>query len=88
MPLNRAPDPSYDENMDGVAFAMLDQNNKRVVCRVSSEALVDRGARDKQHLTPLLDLFKAYRLDVERIASKKYDAGDAKPIVTSADLAG
>ncbi len=86
MPLTRAPDPSFNPTIDGIDFAMIDDKQHRIVCHVSRETLQDRGARDGRDLDPPIDLFDVYRSEVEAVASRKYDTGSAKPVVTSDDL--
>src|SRR5947209_3887333 len=74
-----------DNHYLGVTFAMLD-GKRRILCRVSKAALEDRSARDRLRETPV-ETFLRCRDQIEAIASDKYDAGSAEPVVGSEDLA-
>jgi Protein of unknown function (DUF1488) len=81
-------DPSLEfiiDRFDGVRFTMLDKT-KRVVCRVSLEALQDRAARDRTDQTDLGGIFETYRSRIESVASKRYDWGELSPFVRSGDF--
>ena len=76
------------EKLDGVYFSMTD-GGTHVLCKVSHEALRDRGARDGAGATPP-DTFVRHRERIERIAGEKYAQGhrpDDLVLVLSRDLA-
>jgi Protein of unknown function (DUF1488) len=84
MPLRRPISPQADfvDDFDllmGVRFAMFDRE-KRVVCRVSYEALdeASTGSKETPHET-----FIRCRDSIEKIASARYDDCEEAPIVTS-----
>ncbi len=76
------------EQLDGVYFSMTD-GGTHVVCKVSHEALRDRGARDRDGASPP-DTFVRHRERIERIAGEKYAQGHRPGdlvLVLSRDLA-
>lgn len=77
MPLSRLSELCDPENMIGVAFDMVDEAlGKRVVCRVTFEALYDRASMDGdgQHW---LRAWENHMGTIETLASANYDAGKA-----------
>lgn len=82
MPLTRVNDIDFTiEDLVGVHFVMIDEEGKRVDCRVSWEALQDRDKSLRE-----ADTFLKYRKEIERVASRLYDSGAAQPFVTSQAL--
>jgi hypothetical protein len=76
------------EKLDGVYFSMTD-GGTHVLCKVSHEALRDRGARDGAGAAPP-DTFVRHRERIEKIAGEKYAQGhrpDDLVLVLSRDLA-
>jgi hypothetical protein len=67
---------------DGVLFAMKD-GATRVTCWVSREALDRIGNACQQD--PMA-CFERHRLEIEELASQKYDAGERSPVVLSYDF--
>jgi hypothetical protein len=84
MPLTRDNATDFTiEDLVAVHFAMTDQNGNRVTCTVSWDALENRD-----HSMPAPDVFLAHRTEIEKIASRLFDAGAAAPFVSSLDLNG
>jgi hypothetical protein len=83
MPLT--PTDEFLEQSGDVLFAMCD-GEKRVVCRVSGEALDDVVGTRTSTSADRLKCFAMHRDQIMKIASDQYDGGEAKPIVRSADL--
>lgn len=82
MPLTRVNDIDFTvEDLVAIHFVMIDEEGKRVDCRVSWEALQDRDKSLRE-----ADTFLKYRKEIERVASRLYDAGAAQPFVTSRAL--
>jgi hypothetical protein len=83
--------PTGDRAVAGgdVLFGMMDER-KHAICRVTVEALIERGRRDGVRGAPI-DLFERYELDIYEAANRKYDRGDVAPdggvVVASGDLA-
>ena len=75
MPLERAKVEFLGTGLQGIGFLMRD-GTKEVPCRVSLEALSDRGA-----VTGLNEagVFEIYRDEIEQAASAKYDRGQISP---------
>jgi hypothetical protein len=69
MALTRAKEDYLLTAGDGIRFLMQD-GRIEVPCRVSHEALTDRGAHTGLGQE---DVFLAYREDIEQAASDKYD---------------
>jgi hypothetical protein len=89
MPLRRPISAQADiiddsDLLVGVRFAMFD-GDKRVVCRVSYEALTDRASIDRITETPH-ETFMRFRDRIEQIASSNYDQGEKSPLVASHQL--
>jgi hypothetical protein len=86
MPLERLNDQYGRAGLEGVRFVMRD-GAKEVLCRVSLEALSDRG-----HTTGLnvAGVFESCRDEIEQVASAKYDRGQVDfaggIYITSADF--
>jgi hypothetical protein len=75
MPLTGDPHKrSSNVDLFSIRFPMFD-GSKQVNCTVSSEALQDLAARVGRQAEPIEELFQAYRPEVEKIASDKYDSG-------------
>ena len=87
MPLT--PTDECIEQSGDVHFAMMD-GKRRIVCRVSGEALDDATAASGRgpKAADAVKCFLKFRTRFEKIASKKYDGGDRKPLVTTQDLNG
>ena len=87
MPL--IPTDECIEQMGDVHFAMMD-GERRIVCRVSGEALdvATAASGGGPKATDAVKCFLKFRERIEKIASKKYDAGDRNPVVTTQDLNG
>ena len=83
MPLT--PTGQVSERSGDILFAMRD-GKKRVVCRITVEALDDVAHARLSTSKDRLGCFTKYRDRILKVASKRYDAGEAKPIVRSADL--
>jgi hypothetical protein len=83
--------PTGDRAVAGgdVLFGMMDER-KHAICRVTVDALTERGRRDGVRGAPI-DLFERYELDIYEAANRKYDRGDVAPdggvVVASGDLA-
>jgi hypothetical protein len=75
MPLNRAAEQYEGPGLEGVRFLMRD-GSKEVPCRVSLEALTDRGAATGVNEA---GVFESYRDEIEGAASAKYDRGQIGP---------
>ena len=73
MPLVRDQEHFEFARCEGVYFWMRD-SAKQVLCKVSHEALRDRGARDGDNAS-LADTFVRHRQRIETIAGEKYDLG-------------
>jgi len=87
MPLERAAGESFIAYLDAIQFEMVDTTTRKtVMCNVAFDALRNRGTRDGRYLIPIEDLFLAYRVEVENIASALYDEGHTRPYVSSARL--
>jgi len=71
MPLERSKEQYLGPGLEGVRFLMRD-GTREVPCRVSLEALTDRG-----NATGLDEsgVFETYRNEIEQAASAKYDRG-------------
>ena len=87
MPLSRGRGLPHLTQLDGVHFSLLD-HNKIVRCAVTRGALTHLAREpltvDQQEL-----IFSAYRDAIEKIASRKYDAGErsgGKVMVVPSDL--
>jgi hypothetical protein len=87
MPLTRLNDKAFAASLAGVAFDMTD-GSRTVNCIVMYPALQDKF----QGLTfaGCIEAFQAVRVDIETIASAKFDAGnveqDGRIRVTTRDL--
>jgi hypothetical protein len=68
-----------------VVFVMMD-GDKRVVCRVSQEALEDAAGARNSTGRDRMSIFEAHRTRIIDIACRRYDAGEEKPRVKRADL--
>ena len=86
MPLNRGDEQYEGPGLEGVRFLMRD-GSKEVPCRVSLEALTDRGAATGMDEA---SVFEAYRNEIEQAASAKYDRGqfssDGRVYITSEEF--
>jgi len=71
MPLERLKDQYAGLSLEGVRFMMRD-GIKEVLCRVSLEALADRGNTTGLNAA---GVFESCRNEIERAASAKYDSG-------------
>ena len=74
MPLTSAKD-EYSPDMGAIRFLMQD-GSKQVPCRISHEALTDRGSTTGMNNA---QIFEAYRPEIEQAASNKYDRGGIDP---------
>lgn len=86
MPLVREDERFRFERFEGVYFWMND-TGRRVLCKVTHEALRDRSISDDG--TSLPDTFIRHRQRIEAIAAEKYDCGyepNALVVVLSQDL--
>jgi hypothetical protein len=70
MPLTSAKD-EYSPDIGSIRFLMQD-GNTQVPCRISHEALTDRGSKTRMSGT---QVFEAYRPEIEQAASDLYDRG-------------
>jgi hypothetical protein len=68
----------------GVRFRMMN-GLTRVICWVTREAL-DRAEDEKSSQLNQIPRFERHRIQIEQLASQKYDAGEQAPIVMSFDL--
>jgi len=68
----------------GVRFAMMN-GPTRVICWVTREAL-DRAEDDNSLQQNQIPRFERHRIQIEQLASQKYDAGEQAPIVMTFDL--
>lgn len=87
MPLLRDDEHFRFERFEGVYFWMKDAG-RRVLCKVSHEALRDRSVNDDEGAS-LPDTFVRHRRRIEAIAGDKYDRGyraDDLIVVLSKDL--
>lgn len=71
MPLERSKDQYTGPGLEGVRFMMRD-GTKEVRCRVSLEALADRGNATGLNAA---GVFESCRDEIEQVASAKYDRG-------------
>ncbi len=79
MPLRRESEACDPEHMVGVTFVMVDDNlSKRVICRVTYEALCDRASMDGDDQN-WIRAWQNHMGTIETLASANYDAG--KPLV-------
>jgi hypothetical protein len=77
MPLRRESEMCDPENLVGVTFAMVDEAlGKRVICRVTYQALCDRAAMDGDG-HHWLRAWENHLGTIETLASANYDAGKA-----------
>ena len=87
MPLTRLNDSALDAQLEGVYFGMWN-GSIPVRCLVTHDALTDKAPGSGQ--AESLDVFHEYRIEIENLASAKYDAGQIKSdglvVVDSADL--
>ena len=85
MPLTQAKE-EYFSDLQGIRFLMQD-GNKEVPCRISHEALIDRGRATDLNETQVFD---TYRDEIEQAASDKYDRDGAdeegRIVVTTAEF--
>ncbi|WP_072386997.1 DUF1488 family protein [Hyphomicrobium sp. CS1BSMeth3] len=88
MPLTRDPTSPVvpDFHADGLRFRMVDGDTS-ISIFVSKEALRDRSGEDGKDQRNLTARFHDYRSEIESIASRKYERGEAPVTVKSADLA-
>lgn len=79
-----------DRNNSGVMFAGRYLNEKGseriVICRVTSEALAAKCGEKSLSPDRLLDAYRAFAGEINRIASALFEGGDIKPIVTASDI--
>ena len=68
----------------GVRFRMMN-GLTRVICWVTREAL-NRAEHEKSSQLNQIPRFERHRIQIEQLASQKYDAGEQAPIVMSFDL--
>jgi Protein of unknown function (DUF1488) len=69
---------------EGLVFMMRDTKTGEVVpCTISAAALRRLAGRSG---VPLEDAFDENRVTIEAIASRKYDAGQARPVLDEADF--
>jgi Protein of unknown function (DUF1488) len=68
----------------GVRFRMMNDLT-RVICWVTREAL-DRAEDEKSSQLNQIPRFERHRIQIEQLASQKYDAGEQAPIVMSFDF--
>lgn len=71
MPLERSKEEYLRPGLEGIRFLMRD-GEKQVHCRLSLEALTDRGTATGLDETRV---FEVYRSEIEQAASAKYDRG-------------
>ena len=87
MPLIRLNNSAFDAQLEGVYFGMWN-GSIPVRCLVTHEALTDKAQGSGQ--AESFDVFHEYRIEIESLASAKYDAGQIKSdglvVVDSADL--
>jgi hypothetical protein len=87
MPLTRLSDSAFDAQLEGVYFGMWN-GSISVRCLVTHEALTDKAQGSGQ--AESFDVFHEHRIEIENLASAKYDAGQIKSdglvVVDSADL--
>ncbi|MBN8995921.1 MAG: DUF1488 family protein [Rhizobiales bacterium] len=88
MPLTRTEDIDVDspDFITGVLFGMKDPEGRRIVCRVTREALEDRAAADKENQRDQAATFARARKAIEAAASRRFDAGEKAPVVHSEDI--
>jgi hypothetical protein len=90
MPLRRNDDICDLQNLVGVTIAMIDaKTQRRVLCRVTFEALCDRAQIDNRG-NDWMWAWQTYMRAIENIASRNFDAGrmpvDGRIIVNTLDL--
>jgi Protein of unknown function (DUF1488) len=69
---------------NGMVFMMRDTKTGEIVpCTISAAALSRLAGRPG---VPLEDAFDENRLTIEAIASRKYDAGQTRPVLDEADF--
>jgi Protein of unknown function (DUF1488) len=87
MPLTHLNDSAFDAQLEGVYFGMWN-GSSTVRCFVTRAALTDKAQGAGQ--AESLDVFHEYRIEIENLASDKYDAGKIKSdglvVVDSPDL--
>ena|SRR5215207_9505876 len=87
MPIRPTGDRTVEDG--DVLFGMMD-DRRHALCRVTGEALRERGRRDGVR-GAAIELFERYELDVYEAANRKYESGEAGPdgriVVASVDLA-
>ena len=84
MPLLSKQDEPFEYDLYGVAFVMAD-NDRRVICRATKEALDDRAATCGRFMSAV-QAFERYRSEIEAVASAQYGRGVALPTIASEDL--
>ncbi len=76
MAIFRAQDEVY-ESIEGVHFLMRDDiARKNFPCVITREALRERGSTHES-LLDAMQVFAAYRGEVERVASNSWERGEA-----------
>lgn len=83
------PLTAIDEEPIGSAdihFAMMNQDGRRIVCRVSEEALEDVEGTNNPSPEIRRECFDRYFAVICQIASDAYDKGDQSPLVGSAEM--
>ena len=85
MPLHNGMFPEFRYDGQYIHFRMED-GPVVVRCAVTTDFLDALARTDAIGLKHHRTLFTLYRDEVERIASRKYDAGDGMPLVTTSDL--
>ena len=80
MPLKRARWGAPYEETKSVCFPMVDTGTgEQISCEISFSCLLPAPGQAKD----ILAEFEAKREEIEDIASRKYDAGERPPIITT-----
>jgi hypothetical protein len=81
MPLRSSNEPPiYDfRNPSWVSFAMIDDNENRVECSITVDALRQFEPDMHSGVDQALRAFSAHRNSIEGLASRKFDQGQIRP---------
>ena len=88
MPLQGSEEGVTSDGLDAIYFAMVNgESGLLVACTVTHGAVQKLIAHiDKTPSGDPLTDFELVRLDIEELASMKYDHGEEKPFIASKDL--
>ena len=85
MPLTNGKILTFSVEIDHVQFEMED-GAEIVGCTVTLRYLLLRSARSGRSSRNIREIFISLRPEIEALASRKYDQGDAHPRITEKDV--